>query len=201
MLSPANPGKVVTLACCLSSHSNERWSTSPPSILSREAQLKKVVRALAANTACAPNCAKPVAEVCWPRHGIIQEIGRQILKGSAELSFGDGSRRGASVQLTCFTGIWSLVQETNFIAEIPTSFFPGLPPSTDCPRAGLACWLPRAKGKWWKIMVTCSLWHLPVTLLRMLPKALFNTDLKITIKKYNSLSLSLIGSNNHHSAW
>lgn len=53
LLSPASPGKVVTLACCLSSCSNERWSASRPSLLSREAQMKKVVRALAANTACA----------------------------------------------------------------------------------------------------------------------------------------------------
>lgn len=61
--------------------------------------------------------AKPIAEVLWPRYGIIQEIARQILNGSAELSFGDGSRRGVTVQLTCFQEIL----EFGRLFEEPTS--------------------------------------------------------------------------------
>lgn len=51
LLCLANPGGVVTLAFCLTSRGNDGGRASPPSVLSRKAQLKKVVRALAANTA------------------------------------------------------------------------------------------------------------------------------------------------------
>lgn len=64
---------------------------------------------------------KAVTEMLLPRHGDMQGVAREVLKGLAEASFRDDSRRSASGQPTWFQGILDfglLFKKAYFIAEI-----------------------------------------------------------------------------------
>lgn len=124
-------------------------------------------------------------------------IVREVLECSAEANSGHGSRRrGASGQLG-FREYWTLVSywrnQSSLQKYQPHSFQVCLLPQTVQEEAQLTL-----QGEREMVENQCDLFILaPTALLRMLPRAIFNTYLKTKILK---IQQSLTVSNNHNSA-